>query len=316
MRRARRMMEIVMAARLLVVAIALICANVAHADKHPKQPPPAVEPEKPWAVGVTPENQKAALALYTEGNSFFEQSQYKEALPKYLAALEHWDHPAIHYNAAVCLINLDRPVEAYEHVVAALRFGEAPLAHDLFTQGQTYQKMLAGQVGELEVSCNEPGAEVTLDGEHVFTAPGSIKRRVKVGDHQIVATKPRFQTETETVRVNGGDDKHAVIVLKVVVAQRTLHRRWAKWKPYGVMASGAVIALGAVPFFYEMNHHKTSYQGAINDACKSGCYESTVPSDVELSGRVVGNAISMSIGRSGFRSRVALSSWPGSQACC
>ena len=38
----------------------------------------------------------------------------------------------------------------------------------------TYEKILAGQIGQIEVSCTEAGADVTLDGERVFTAPGSI----------------------------------------------------------------------------------------------------------------------------------------------
>ena len=282
MRRARRMMEIVMAARLLVVAIALF-ATVAHArpkpDKHPA-PAPVVEPEKPWAVGVSADRQQKALALYKEGNGYFEQSQYKDALPKYLEALTFWDHPAIHYNTAVCLINLDRTLEAYEHVVSALRFGEAPLAHDLFVQGQLYQKMLADQVGEIEIECNEPGTQVTLDGEPVLVRPGSIKRRVKVGNHQIVATnKPRFQTETETVSVKGGDDKHVSIVLKVVVAQRTLHRRWARWKPYGVMIAGALVGLASLPMYYEAGQRRVGYETAIDNDCKAGCNVSSLPAD-------------------------------------
>src|ERR1700704_3159630 len=83
--------------------------------------------DKPWAAGVTPAAQHTALDLYQAGNTYFEQAQYKDALVKYELALQSWDHPQIHYNAAVCLINLDRPVEAYDHLLAAMRFGLAPL---------------------------------------------------------------------------------------------------------------------------------------------------------------------------------------------
>src|SRR5262245_46605341 len=112
--------------RILLVLAALgvlvLGAATAHAE------------DKPWAEGVSAENQKAALALYKEGNKFFEESQYKDALAKYEQALAAWDHPAIRYNAAICRINLDQPVEAYDDIVAALRFGEPPLGRDMFRE--------------------------------------------------------------------------------------------------------------------------------------------------------------------------------------
>ncbi len=244
-----------MVARVLgAVAIVLALVASAHAD------------DKPWAAGVSAANQKQALALYKEGNAFFEQSQYKDALPKYEAAIALWDHPAIHYNAAVCLINLDRPVEAFENIVSALRFGAAPLGPDLFKQGETYRKMLAAQVGELEVSCADAGAQVTLDGEPIFTGPGSVKRRLRIGDHQIVVTKQRYQTETQLIHLGGGDDRHVAIVLKPVPGQRVLHRRWAKWKPWSLVVGGiAIAAAGAIPLVASQDH-ATSYQSWL-DSC-------------------------------------------------
>ena len=65
----------------------------------------AIADDKPWAAGVSDADQSAALALYKEGNAFFAQSQFKEALEKFVQALKIWDHPAIRYNAAVCLIS-------------------------------------------------------------------------------------------------------------------------------------------------------------------------------------------------------------------
>ncbi len=243
-----------MVARVLgAVAVVLALVASAHAD------------DKPWAAGVSAANQKQALALYREGNAFFEQSQYKDALPKYEAAIALWDHPAIHYNAAVCLINLDRPVEAFDNIVSALRFGAAPLGSDLFKQGETYRKMLAAQVGELEVSCADLGARVTLDGEPMFTGPGSAKRRLRVGDHQIVVMKPRYQTETRPVHLNGGDDQHVAIALQPVPGQRALHRRWAKWKPWSLVVGGvAIAAAGGLPL-RASQHYASRYQAWLDN---------------------------------------------------
>ena len=57
--------------RWLVVIALIFGSRVATAD------------DKPWAVGVSKADQDAALALYKEGNEFFAQDKFKDALEKY-----------------------------------------------------------------------------------------------------------------------------------------------------------------------------------------------------------------------------------------
>src|SRR4051812_45471360 len=95
----------------------------------------AEEPPRPWAAGVTQENQTRAFALFKEGNSLFTNAQYTTANLKYREALILWAHPAIQFNLAVSLIQIDKAVEASEMLDSALRFGEAPLGRDLYQQG-------------------------------------------------------------------------------------------------------------------------------------------------------------------------------------
>ena len=73
-------------------------------------------PDRPWAKGVPEEAQKWAFVLFEEGNKLFENSEHAAALAKYRQALSVWDHPAIRYNAAVALINLDQPLAANENL--------------------------------------------------------------------------------------------------------------------------------------------------------------------------------------------------------
>ena len=127
--------------RILVVAsiLALALTRVAAAD------------DKPWAAGVSDAEQQKALAIYREGNAEFEESRYAQALTKYREALKHWDHPAIRFNMAVCLINLQQPLEAFEHLEAGMKYGAAPLGPELYAQGVTYKKLLDGQLTHLKV---------------------------------------------------------------------------------------------------------------------------------------------------------------------
>jgi len=75
-----------------------------------------------WAVGVSTERQEAALAHLQEGNSLLKESLFLEAAKVYRKALSEWDHPGIHYNLALALLNLDQPVEVYQNLVAAVKF--------------------------------------------------------------------------------------------------------------------------------------------------------------------------------------------------
>lgn len=229
---------------------------------------PAHAEDKPWAAGVSAENQKAALDLYNEGAAAFAQGDYKVALDIYGRGLLLWDHPALRYNMAVCLINLDRPVEAYDNLERAMRFGEAPLGPDLWKQGQSYEKLLAGRIAEIEVSA-EPGASVSLDGKPL----AGTAQRVLTGDHQIVVEKPSYQTETRAVRLNAGDHVTIKIELKPVAVARTLHRRWARWVPWTVLGGGVVVAGVGVPMLIAAGSSFDAYDRAVVAGCQHGCKE-------------------------------------------
>jgi tetratricopeptide (TPR) repeat protein len=228
--------------------------------------------DKPWSAGVPADRQQQALALYKDGNQFFEQDQFKEALVRYEKALVLWDHPAIRYNAAICLINLDRPAEAYEHLIAAMRFGEAPLGADLYKQGQSYEKLLARQVATLEVRCSEPGAQVSLDGKSLFHGPDSARRYVPAVDaHQIVAAKPGYQTETRLIKLAPGKTTTLVIELRLLgTAKRRVN-------PWFVVIGGAIVASASVPLWLGARSSYQAYDARVASACPGGCLDSDLP---------------------------------------
>jgi hypothetical protein len=242
-----------------LVAIVLAC-SIAHAE------------DKPWAAGVPEDKQHDALALYREGNKLFEQDQFKDALPKYVAALALWDHPAIHYNAAVCLINLDRPVEAYEHLQAALRFGVAPLGDKLYKDALNYVKVLGGQIAPLAVSCAQRDAKVTLDGADLLACPASVEKNVLAKeDHQLVAAKPGYQTEMRSIRLEPGKKTTLVIELKPLAAQRKLVRRWSQWLPYAVIAVGGAVAAASTPAWLSARTLSDNENAWIDAHCMTPC---------------------------------------------
>src|SRR5690349_6782060 len=83
---------------------------------------PSPGESKPWAQGVPEAKQKQATALFKEGNALLRDSFFKQAVDKYREAITYWDHPAIHYNLAIALINLDQPLEVYASLQKALKY--------------------------------------------------------------------------------------------------------------------------------------------------------------------------------------------------
>lgn len=237
--------------------------------------------ERPWAAGVGKAEQAAALELFREGNSLFEQSNHTQALVRYREALQKWDHPAIRFNTAVVLINLDQPLEAWEHLEASLRFGEAPFGAETWKQALLYKKLLAGQVAEVEVRCEEPGAEVSLDGAPLFTGPGTAVRRLKPGAHQLVAKKEGFVTAATALQLAPGEARREELrLVRPQVAEVRLVRQFPTWLPWTVMGAGAAVALIGAPVLVGAQSSYDRYDQDLARVCPSGCPASDVPGSV------------------------------------
>lgn len=246
-------------AALIALACCLGAAAIVHAD------------DKPWAQGISAENQSKALELYRQGNEFFEQARYLEALEKYQVALASWDHPSIRYNAAVCLINLGRADEAYENLMASLRFGGDPLSPELQRQAATYKALLEGQLGELEVRCKEPDAKVLLDGKDLLACPGNQSRRIRPGRHQVVAEKPGYETDSRAIELPAGKKTTLVLELHLLGAKGHLERRWPRWVPYTVLAAGGAFGLASIPLAFHARSDYRAWDDQLVMDCPQGC---------------------------------------------
>src|SRR5580698_621854 len=215
--------------RWAAVWIAIAISVPAHADD-----------VQPWAAGVTAAQKDAAHKLLDAGNALFLQRDYAGALDQYRQAAAQWDHPAIRFNIVRCLIQLDRSVEAAENLKLALAYGAAPLEDAVYSEALAYQKLLAKQVADVDVSCSQPGATVTLDGQPLTSCPGTQLRRVSPGRHQLVASNDGFLTKTTDVVIAGGETQHVALEL-VPLSAATIGHRWAEWKPWVVLGSGVVV---------------------------------------------------------------------------
>ncbi|HEX7837551.1 MAG TPA: tetratricopeptide repeat protein [Kofleriaceae bacterium] len=235
-------------------------------------PAPAPAEARPWAAGVSETEQANATELYVAGNREYSELRFAQALAKYKEAIAHWDHPAIRYNMAICLINLDQLIEARDNLERSLAYGAAPLDGDKYGQGLSYRKLLEARLAHLALTCGEPGADVTLDGKLLFTGPGTVERFVLPGEHQVVATKRGFLTVSRILVGDAGKLTTLDITpaLEHLPATRMV-RRWDAWKPWVVLAGGsALIGIGALSY-RAAAHDLTAYDDGVAMYCPKGC---------------------------------------------
>lgn len=229
--------------------------------------------QAPWSAGVSEAAKLEAERLLAEGNTQFVQSNYKQALATYRKAIASWDHPAIRFNVVRTLINLDRPIEAYENLELALKYGERPLEADVYREALNYRKLLRGQIADLEVTCEQAGVVVSIDGDELLECPGSRSLRMKPGTHAIVGKKREFLTSTQEVVLVGGSTKKVAVSLISIEDATVTKRRFDRWKPWTVVAGGAVTTgIGAL-LFRQARTNMDKYEAALADACPppDGC---------------------------------------------
>jgi tetratricopeptide (TPR) repeat protein len=202
---------------------------------------------RPWAAGISIERQKQALVEFREGNAQLNDGLFARAAETYHKALTTWPHPAIHYNLALAQMNLDQPIEAYENFQNAIVYGEAPLAKDKLEHAKDYMLLLEKQIARVEVSCDKPGAKISVDGKEVFVAPGRYTARVRIGRHTFVADKKGYQTRIGAPFIGPGETYRIELKLYTAEELTRYNRRWqTKWMPYAVLGAGVAIGLGGV----------------------------------------------------------------------
>jgi tetratricopeptide (TPR) repeat protein len=254
--------------------------------------------DAPWAVGVTEEQKAQAKAALDEGNVLLLNKQYAEALAKYQTALASWEHPAIRFNVVRCLIQLDRLVEASDNLKLALQYGAAPLDEAIYNEALAYERLLANQIGELVVACDQGGVKLTLDGQPLAHCPAKTSRRVVPGPHQLVAIKQGFLTRTVDVVVVGGKKQAVSVKLEPLGKNVQVVHRWSAWVPWTVFAAGFGIAGAGALLQLDATSDMDNYDRILGDQCKViPCTDSqlapydSLRSSAELQSRVAGGVM-------------------------
>lgn len=254
------------AMKLLVLGLAL-AATPAFAQG-------GAEQERPWAKGVPQAKQEKAFALFRDGNAALKESLFVKAAQIYREALASWDHPAIHYNLALALVNLDQPLETHEHLLAALKYGASPLDSDKYEQALRYKALVEKQLAKIEIRCETEGAVVKLDGIQVLTGPGVYTSLVRAGGHTLVASKEGFLTSEQSDSLPGNSSKVFEFKLKSSEELTEYRRRWPNYQPWLVVGGGVLLAGVSVGLHLAARNQFKVYDNGITACVKpetGGC---------------------------------------------
>lgn len=261
------------AARHLAFLVALASSTSAAAQATELEPLNAELPgkENVWSKGVPEASRRAADALFAEGNALLRESITISAAAKYREALKHWDHPNIHYNLALALMNLDQPIETHHHFVAAMKYGPEPLQKERFEHAKNYLGLLQRQIAHLKVRCEVPGARVELDGATLFTPPGEYEGLIRAGRHSIVATREGLVTNNVVRTFAGGQTTLIDLNLKSLEDMTQYRRRWSTWVPWSILGGGAALALAGGYLQYSGLQKIARVDRESRALCATGC---------------------------------------------
>ena len=213
---------------------------------------------------VTKADEDCALRAFHQGNDLLNNGLFPQAVARYREALRCWDHPGIHYNLALALINLDQPIEVYEQLNEAIKYGSDPLDEGKFEHAKEYLKLVAGLLADVEVSCDKPGAKVAVDGKEVFVAPGSFKAKVRVGKHTFYGEKEGYNARVTAPFIGPGETFRIELKLYTAEELTRYRRRWDKtWMPYTVIGAGVLVGLIGGGLELSANSTYKDYQGQV-----------------------------------------------------
>jgi hypothetical protein len=164
----------------------------------------------------SPEAKAKAQTLLKEGAKLYEKGALVPALEKFNEAYAEFHSPKLLFNIGQASRDLGRFVEA---MTAFERFlDEAPDAPaDMIAEAQKSVSELQGKLGKLRIQCSRAGAEISVDGKLVGTAPLAQTVWATEGSHQVTARHPATAPAVEDVVVNAGWVHTVVMSLQPLV---------------------------------------------------------------------------------------------------
>jgi hypothetical protein len=148
-------------------------------------------------------NKAKAKKLLSEGTALYKRGDFASALEKFEAAYATFPSPKLWFNIGQANRDLVRPVEALAAFEKFLEFA-LDASPDTIADARASEAELRRKLGKLRIECPMNGAEISLDGRRVGTAPLPDAIWATPGRHQITATHASGAPAVQVVEVTAG----------------------------------------------------------------------------------------------------------------
>jgi hypothetical protein len=159
---------------------------------------PALAEEEP--KGLAREHYARGVALANAG-------AYDQALAEFNRAYELIPHYAVLYNVGQAYLELGRTVKAVESLEQYLRLGAANVLPERRKEVEAVLAEISAELAAVQVTVDEEGARVSVDGEPVGRAPLSSPLRVSAGPHTVAAVSASGRRVEQTLELSRGETR-------------------------------------------------------------------------------------------------------------
>jgi hypothetical protein len=223
---------------------------------------------RPWERGVSAEDRRAAEMLFDHAVELHEQLLQARAVARYEEALALWENPHIRWNLALLMNDMGQYLPAHAHLERALAWGpEALDQSDWRKLTRIRQMLLRERLAVVEARCDQPDAEVALDGKPWFRGPGVAHQVVLPGEHVITARKPGYFPLARNIVLPAGAQGAVTVAVAMSMDGIFERRRWPSWKPWTVLGGGAAVGLVGLRFNGQARAHLAEVRRLLHGHC-------------------------------------------------
>ena len=144
---------------------------------------------------------------YARGVALANAGAYDQALAEFTRAYELVPHYAVLYNVGQAHLELGRTVNAVESLEQYLRLGAAGIPPERRQQVETELAALSTELAAIQVTVDEEGAQLSLDGEAVGRAPLTSPLRVSAGRHTLAAVSASGRRLEQILELSRGETR-------------------------------------------------------------------------------------------------------------
>jgi hypothetical protein len=180
----------------------------------------APKPAKPKTVRE--ELPDAARKDWDAARDLLDTSDFAGALVEYQRAYDLSRNPRVLYNVAVCQKNLRHYARAEATFKQELTDGAGKISPQEETDVKAAIQALDPFVSSLEVTANEAGATLLIDGDSAGQTPFDKPVPIDVGPHEIRLHKDGFVDAVQTMTIAGGTPAKASLSIDPAVKKATV----------------------------------------------------------------------------------------------